>query len=140
MQPIGIIKKIWGKFFAIKFFRYCFCGGIAAITDLAIFFTLNEFFKVYYLFALAVSFTVAAGVNYSLQRKITFDNKYEKKHKQFFVFVAVEVVGLGLNAAVTALQVEVLGVWPTLARFIAIFIVLAYNYTANKKITFKLMK
>jgi len=134
------IKVIWDKFFAIKFFRYCFCGGIAAITDLALFYVLNEWAKLYYLFALPISFTAAALVNYSLQRKVTFNNAYSKKHKQFAVFFLVEVIGLLLNGFFTAIQVEFFGVWPTLARFISIWIVLIYNYTANKKITFKLMK
>ncbi|MCX6800772.1 MAG: GtrA family protein [Candidatus Diapherotrites archaeon] len=123
-----------------KFFRYCFCGGIAALVDMTVFFSANEIFKLHYLIALAISFTVAAGVNYSLQRKITFKNTYKKMHKQFPVFVAVELVGLLIAGVSMTALVEIFRLWPTLARFISIFIALAYNYTANKKITFNMMK
>ncbi|MBT4870086.1 MAG: hypothetical protein HON47_00740, partial [Candidatus Diapherotrites archaeon] len=47
-------------------------------------------------------------------------------------------IGLVFNGVVTTAQVEFLGVWPTLARFISILIVLLWTYTANKKITFKM--
>lgn len=134
------IKNLVKWFFGIKFFCYCFSGGVAAIVDLSIFYTLNELFNVYYLAALPISFTVAAVVNYTLQRKITFKNSYQNKCKQLAVFVVLQAVGLTLNGIVTAIQVEFLEVWPTLARFIAIFVILIYNYLTSKFITFGKMK
>jgi putative flippase GtrA len=131
---MNFIKKL----VETKFFRYCFGGGISAIIDLGVFFTLNEIFKIHYLYALIISFIIAASINYILQRKLTFKDNYSKKHKQFSVFLAIQLVGLIFNGLITAAQVEYLGVWPTLARFIAIFIVLFWTYTANKKITFNM--
>jgi len=132
------MKKIINNLLKIQFFRYCISGGIAAIVDLGLFFSFNEFFKLHYLIALIISFTVAGLVNYTLQRKITFKSNYSKKHKQFSIFIAIQIVGLVFNGVVTTAQVEFLGVWPTLARFISILIVLIWTYTANKKITFKM--
>jgi putative flippase GtrA len=140
MQSIQKIREIKDHLFSIRFFRYCFCGGISAIIDTSIFFVLNELFNIYYLFALFVSFTVAVTVNYSLQRKITFKNTYSKKHKQFTVFVLLQLIGLLISGVIIAAMVEIFSVWPTLARFITIWIVLAYTYTSNKVITFNKMK
>ena len=135
-KTVTLAKKIY----TIRFFRYCLAGGIAGLTDLTIFYTANELVHLYYLYAIFISFTIAAMVNYILQRRLTFKNKYTKKHKQIAVFVVIQLIGLILNAGFTVLLVEFAGIWPTFARFIAIFIVLAYNYTANKLITFKLMQ
>ena len=132
------MKKLINKLFEKQFFRYCFGGGIAALVDLGLFFSLNEFFKLHYIIALIISFTLAGLVNYTLQRKITFKSSYSKKHKQFSIFIAIQIVGLVFNGILTTTQVEFLGIWPTLARFISILLVLVWTYTANKKITFKM--
>jgi putative flippase GtrA len=50
------------------------------------------------------------------------------------------IIGFVINAVITIVQVEAFGVWPTLAKFIAIIICTLYSYYANKNITFKLMK
>jgi len=133
-------KEVAKKLFRIRFFRYCFAGGIAGITDLAVFFIFNEIIKVHYLLALVISFAIAVGVNYALQRRITFKNTYSKKHKQFFVFIGLQIIGLLLSGLLTTIQVEMFGFWPTFARFMAIWIVLIYNYLSNRFITFNLMK
>jgi putative flippase GtrA len=120
------------------FFKYCFAGGVAAITDLGIFFILNEIFNIYYIFAIPIAFFIAAIVNYSLQRKFTFKSKYKKKRKQFSVFLLIMIIGFFINASLTIMQVELFNVWPTLARFIAILIGTLYSYYANSRITFNL--
>jgi putative flippase GtrA len=134
------MKKIIRKIIGWRFFRYCFCGGISALTDMSIFFALNELLKIHYLIALVCSFTVAVFVNYSLQRKITFKSTYAKKHFQFVAFVGIELGGLLISGISLTALVELAGLWPTLARFLSIFITLTYNYTLNRKITFNLMK
>jgi putative flippase GtrA len=119
-----------------KFFRYCFCGGIAAIVDLGLFFALNELLLVHYLIALTISFPIAVIVNYALQRRVTFKSKGQKRI-QVPIFFAIQIGGWVLNAIITAAQVELLDFWPTLARFIAVILVTIYTYSSNKKITFK---
>jgi putative flippase GtrA len=134
MKLMEFIKNLFKR----QFIKYCFSGGIAALVDLGIFFLLNEFLSVHYIYSLTISFTIAAAINYTLQRKITFKSSYSKKHKQFAIFVAIQIIGLVFNGIVTTAQVEFLGAWPTLARFISILIVLLWTYTANKKITFNM--
>ncbi|MBT4191843.1 MAG: GtrA family protein [Candidatus Diapherotrites archaeon] len=132
MNCIMKIQKLLEK----KFFRYCFCGGIAAIVDLGLFFILNELFLVHYLIALTISFPIAIIVNYALQRRVTFKSKGQKR-VQVPIFFAIQIGGWALNAALTALQVEIFGVWPTFARLVAGILVIVYTYSSNKKITFK---
>ncbi|MCX6803362.1 MAG: GtrA family protein [Candidatus Diapherotrites archaeon] len=140
MNFIELIRNTIAAFFRVRFFKYCFGGGISAIVDLSIFYTLNEIIGMYYIFSLICSFVVASGVNFFIQRKFTFKNNYAKKHKQLLVFTVLQAGGLAINASVTALQVEYFGVWPTFAKFCAIFVALIYNYFTSKYITFNLMK
>lgn len=140
MGIIDFIKLTANKLLKKRFFRYCFGGGVAAITDMGIFFILNEIFLVHYLLALTISFPVAVIVNYALQRRVTFKNKYSKKHKQFTVFLIIQIIGWGINASVTTGLVELAHFWPTMARIVAIFIVVLFTYNSNKMITFNLMK
>ncbi len=140
MEIINFTKLIATKLMKKRFFRYCFGGGVAAITDMSIFFILNEIFSVHYLLALTISFPIAVIVNYAIQRRVTFKNKYAKKHKQFTVFLVIQIIGWVINASVTTGLVELAQFWPTLARIVAIFIVVLFTYNSNKMITFNLMK
>ena len=133
-----LLKKTFDKFFQIQFFRYCFSGGISAITDLILFFILNELIGIHYLIALTISFVIAVTVNYIMQRKITFRSEYKKKHKQFTIFLSVQIIGLAFNGILMYWLVELLTFWPTLAKLLAIFIVLIYTYSTNTKLTFNL--
>jgi len=124
----GLLKK--------RFIKYCFGGGVAAIVDLSVFYILNEILSVHYLIALTISFPLAVAVNYAIQRRVTFKSK-GKKYIQFPIFFAIQFGGWLLNAILTTAQVEMLGIWPTFARIIAVLIVIVYTYSSNKKITFK---
>ncbi len=140
IRQVELVKKMVSssikKLFQKEFIRYCFCGGVAAIVDLGIFFLLNETFGVHYLIALTISFPIAVAVNYALQRRITFKSK-GKKHIQFPIFFGIQVGGWVLNAVITALLVEMLFFWPTFARIIAVALVTVYTYSSNKKLTFR---
>ena len=128
----AIFEKLLGK----KFVRYCFCGGVAAIVDLGLFFFLNEMLGWHYLIALTISFPLAVAVNYALQRRITFKSK-GKKRIQLPIFFSIQIGGWVLNAIITTLLVEILLFWPTIARIIAVLFVTIYTYSSNKKLTFK---
>jgi len=134
------IKEIAEMLKSSKFIKYCFFGGLAAIIELASFFIINSFFEISYFIATPISFIIAATTNFILQRKFTFKNNYEKKHKQFIVFALIAIGGLIINWAATIAYVELFHLLPILAKFFAILTALIYNYTMNKKITFGKMK
>jgi len=119
-----------------KFVKYCFCGGVAAIVDLGLFYFLNEIIGWHYLIALTISFPIAVAMNYALQRRVTFRSK-GKKRIQLPIFFSIQLGGWVLNAIITTLLVEILLFWPTIARLVAVLFVTIYTYSSNKKLTFK---
>lgn len=133
-------KKIIELIKTNKFIKYCFFGGLAAIIELASFFIINSIFGIGYFITTPISFIIAATANFFLQRKFTFKNNYEKKHKQFIVFALIAIGGLIINWIATIAYVELFHLAPIIAKFFAILTALIYNYTLNKKITFGKMK
>jgi len=122
------------------FFKYCIGGGMAAVVDIILLYIFTEYLGVYYLFSAAISFLCAAIVNYSFNKRFTFQNESKKIVQQFFLFLSVVFVGECLNLSIMYFLVTFFDIWYIVAKFISIGIVLSYNFTCNKKITFELFK
>ncbi len=123
-----------------QFVRYVFFGAVAAAAELSSFWAMVNLAGIDYWIGAPVSFVIAISLNYFFQRRFTFKNKYQKKHKQIAVFAAVSVVGLLINWGATIAYVEIFFAPPLLAKAGAILTAFVYNYTMNKKLTFGKMK
>jgi len=121
-----------------QFFNYCIGGGFAFIVDAGLLFVFTEFCGLWYMLSATLSFLIAAVVNYSWQRLVTFRQlKSDKVMKQFLMFSLIAVVGLLINNSMLYILVEFCGFWYMLAKAAAAIVVLIWNFIANKKITFK---
>jgi glycosyltransferase involved in cell wall biosynthesis len=117
--------------------RYLFIGGTCAVLDLLLLFAFVNYFHIWYLYAATASFIIVSTLGYFGQKYFSFRN-YENNHrKQLPVFFAVAGVGLLLNAGFMFLFVSLMGLWYILASVMTKFIVLIWNFFANKKVTFK---
>ncbi|MBN2127776.1 MAG: GtrA family protein [Candidatus Diapherotrites archaeon] len=134
----ALTKKRFLKFFSV--------GALSAVIDLSLFFILNQFFSLDWLYAFSVTFILVGAFNYWLNKTLTFKNKSNKVKEQFTVFLIIALIGFFLNLAVMFLLIEFTGIsiqlfsfelWPTIARFIAMWCIVIVNYTLHKKITFK---
>lgn len=123
-----------------KFITYCFFGGIAALVELTGFYILNQILGQHYITSTIIALAFSATTNYSLQRKFTFKNTYRDKKKQFAVFIIITIIGLIVNSIVTAGLIELLQLWPPIAKIFAILSATVSNFILNKKITFGKMK
>lgn len=132
-----MISKAVEKIKTTKFFSYVFFGGIAAMIELGSFIIMNTGLNINYLFAAPISFILAASSNYAMQRKFTFKSRNTDKKKEYSIFMIIAFGGMLFNSMITIIGVEILGLIPTFAKILAIFLSLAYNYTMNNKITFK---
>ena len=119
---------------------YLICGGCATILDFSIFLILTDYFEIWYFHANLVSYPVGMSTNFILNKVLNFRNKYRGYLRQFGFFVFIGLLGLVVNQWILYSLVESFGFFPLLAKAVALGIVVAWNFTANRYLTFELMK
>lgn len=134
------LKKIYFSIFeSNKFsekFRYLFVGGSCAVADLFTLFILVNIFHIWYLTASIISFIVLGIAGYAGQKYFTFRD-YSKRHGiQLTIFFLIIGTGLLLNSLSMLFFVSFLGFWYLWGSVITKFIMLVWNFTANKYLTF----
>lgn len=85
----------------------------------------------------SIGFTLAAISNYVLNRIWTFESENPDVAGEFFSFVLVSVIGLGLNNLFLYVFHEKLKINFYLAKVFAIGLVTIWNFAANYLITFR---
>lgn len=126
-----------------EFIKFGVVGFTGTLIDLGVYNILAVGFDYNEYSARTVSFVLAVINNYILNRVWTFRNKDKQVGLQFFKFLVVSVVGYLLNLGIMAFTMPMFNSIPSeLAQknipvLIAIFIVLFWNYFANKLWTFK---
>lgn len=131
-EKIPILKKI-DKILI----KYLFISVITTLADILFLFILVEAFGINYLISATISYCIGIIIGYIGQKKITFRDKNKKIIKQFFTFTVVSLIGLLINLGVLKLFVEFFGIHYMISKIIAIGIGFIWNYSINKKITFK---
>lgn len=105
------------------------CFGI----DYALMIVMTELFHIMYLLSAAISFVVSVVVNYILSMRYVFHGKEDNSRlREMVVFVALSTVGLGLNQLTMWVSVEFFHVFYKLAKVIATFFVMVYNFISRK--------
>ncbi len=117
------------------FIKYVIVGGTGAIVDFAVLYFLTDFFQIYYLISATISFILSGTLNYYLNRKWTFRSK-GKKRRQLPVFFIIALIGLSINNFIMYVLVEKFAFWYIYAKIVATGVVLIWNFTGNKYITF----
>ncbi len=129
------ILKSENHFF--QFARYFLVGGSCAVADLAFLYVLVDIFHFWYLYSAGFSFVMVGIFGYFAQKYFTFRNQTKNHKKQLTMFFLVGGLGLLLNTGSMYFWVEIVGLWYLYASAVTKFIVLAWNFSANKWITFK---
>jgi putative flippase GtrA len=122
----------------MKVGRFIISGGIAAFTNLALLYFFTDILRIWYLVSAVMSFIIAFGVSFLLQKHWTFrDVRKEGVHRQAAAYFAVAVVNLCLNTALLYGFVEYLSVHYMLSQAIASIIVAVEGYFAYQIFVFK---
>lgn len=124
----------------VLFIKYVFFAGLATLVDLSLLYLLTDFFNLFYFYSAIFSYICGGIVHYILNKKYTFKNKSKKILSQLTIFFCVALIGLGINQLVLYLLVELGQMWYIYAKFVSIFIVLIWNFTGHKYITFRVLK
>ncbi len=129
----------WRLPFVRQFFRFVLVGVSNTLLDFLVYFVLTRgtvFFSDYLLFANAVAFSCAVASSFLLNNFWTFKvgaGGWEKRIPKFFV---VSTAGLAINSAIV-LALVTTGFFDIHAKIVATVVVLVWNFTAQKKWTFK---
>ncbi len=120
-----------------QFIRFLLVGAVAASLDLGFMILLVERAFLHYLLAGSLSFIIAVIFNYAASRAWVFQGGRYSRTLEFFGFIGVSTVGLGLNQLILAILVGMLTLPYQTAKITAIIIVAFWNYFIKKYYVFK---
>ena len=120
--------------FFVKFLRYFFTGGVAAIVDVGGFALLYGL-GITPLPAAASSFSIAAIVNFLLTSRFVF--RQCATGRRFTLFFVAALFGLAVNVGVTMSTIMYFGIDPRLAKIVGIGIAFFINFLLNLCIVFR---
>lgn len=119
----------------IKFFRYCFVGGIAFIVDYAAFVVSSIILgdsKISVILSTAIGFVFGLLINFILSKLFVFTEKANTDNyiKEFGAYGVIGIIGLGINEILMLIFITFINKY--YAKIIVALIVLIYNYFARK--------
>ena len=118
-----------------QLFKFGIVGGLAFLIDFGIFAILTKI-GLHYLIAQIVSFSISLLFNYILSIKWVFDAK-KQTLKEIIVFIALSVIGLGINELLLYIGIDKLSFHELLVKLFATAIVMVYNFITRKLIVEK---
>ncbi len=123
----------------VQLFQFAVVGGSGYVVNLIVFAALTEGADLHHIPAAIGAFLVAVTNNFLLNRIWTFREEAPGMHPahQGVRFLAVSVVGLGVNLAVLELLVSSAGMGELLAQAIAVAVAMPVNFVGNKLWTFR---
>ena len=133
----------------VQTFRYAVCGGSNMLFDIFLYFIsynfilhkqiLNLGFIAFepYTAALWISFGISFPTGFLLSKYIVFNSSQLKGKIQLLRYILIVGVNLALNYSIIKILVEFMHFYPTIARFFATSIVVAFSYLSQKHFTFK---
>lgn len=116
----------------IQFIKFSGVGVIATLVDMAGLFILKELADVGLMLSSALSFSFSVVVNYLLSMRFVFESKDKSKGHEFFVFILLSVIGLGLNQIIMWAGNSFTALYYMWVKVIATVVVLLYNFISRK--------
>lgn len=112
-----------------------FCGGVV---DYSIMLILTEFFGVHYALSIVIGGAFGAMVNYTANRRWTFEGTTEPKKTQIPKFITVVIGTIFLKSTGTYLFTEFLHIDYKISRLIVdLFVAFGFNFTLQKYWVFR---
>lgn len=113
--------------------KFGIVGVIAFVIDYGLLVALTELLGVDYLVSATISFTVSVVFNYLASMRYVFTRRDDVgRVREFVVFVALSVIGLGINDLFMWLGVEVFAIDYRLTKFVATAVVMVWNFVTRK--------
>lgn len=123
--------------FLFKFLKFGVVGISGTIIDFSITWFCKEKLKWNKFLANSLGFTFAATSNYIFNRIWTFESTNPQVTREYFSFIVVSLIGLGINNGIIYLLHEKGKMNFYLAKVFAIGVVMIWNFLANYVFTFR---
>ncbi len=120
-----------------KLFKFGIVGFSGLIVDFLITFLCKEKLRWNKYLANTMGFTCAASSNFMLNRSWTFHSAEPSIYMQYGKFVGIALIGLLINNLIIFLLVSYRQLNFYLAKFIAIAVVMIWNFSLNYLYTFR---
>ena len=133
MKSLFVIDKL----LLSKLLKFGIVGCSGMIIDFGATYLCKEILKINKFLSNGIGFILAATSNYFINRIWTFNSQTEDIGIQYAQFMAVSVIGLGINSLVLFLLNEKLKWNFYFSKVIAIAITTIWNFFANLLFTFK---
>jgi len=133
----------------LKTYRYAVCGGSNLMFDLVLYIVFYHFIfdKVNvdigimvftpHIAALFAVFPITLTTGFLLNKYITFQDSNLKGKVQFLRYFAVAIGAISLSYLLMKLFVDGMGIYPTPARILTMFISVIYSYILQSRFSFK---
>lgn len=118
-----------------QFIQYAFAGAIAFVGDFAMFYLALQV-GIHYLIATSLGFCVGLLCNFMLCITWIWRGTSATKPKDFIVFSAIGLAGLGIATSFMWLLVETAHIAPLIAKILTSAVVLIWNFTLRKLLVF----
>ena len=130
MKKISKLKS--NKLFK-QIYRFGIVGGIAFIIDYIALIICKELLGISVLLSAAIAFTVSVIVNYILSIVWVFDvDKNKSAKKNFIIFIALSIVGLGITELIMYLGSDILNINYMIVKIFATAVVMVFNFVTRK--------
>lgn len=120
-----------------KLLKFCVVGFSGMCLDFGITWLLKEKAKVNKYLANSTGFILAATSNYFFNRIWTFHSHNQQVIIEYFSFITISLIGLGLSNLIIYLLTEKLKLNFYLSKLFAIAVVTIWNFVMNYLVTFK---
>ena len=119
-----------------KVLRFSVTGVVGAAVDFGFTYLFKEVLKVNKFMSNAIGFPLAATLCFFLNKYWTYESQNPLKWTEYFTFIVVSLVGLGINSLVLFLLNEKLKWNFYLSKCFSIGVAAVWNFLANLLITF----
>ncbi|HTN46767.1 MAG TPA: GtrA family protein [Flavipsychrobacter sp.] len=120
-----------------KLFKFGIVGFSGLIVDFLLTFLCKEKLRLNKYVANTIGFSCAATSNFMLNRVWTFHSGEPAVYTQYGKFVLIAIVGLLINSLIIYLLVNYKQLNFYIAKFIAIVVVMTWNFSLNYLYTFR---
>ncbi len=122
----------------IQVFRYVLSGALAYGVDYCSLIVFVEIFKIYYLTAALVAFSLGSITVYILNARWVFDKRtFKNRYFEISIFIIIGGVGLILNQYIIWFFTENVNFHYLFSKLVASMIVVIWNFFSRKYILFR---
>jgi len=124
----------------VKFLTYAVMGGICALLNLLVLWTLTSVLGVHYLVSTMISFFTLTPVGFWLQKLVTFRTPRAAAPVEWPRYFVTMGSSFAANVGLMYLLVSLLGLWYLAASVVVTLLLLATNFLVNDRWSFALRR